>query len=128
MSGAVRACRLLPLAAGIMAFTQGAAVAQTLGQAPTTHLAWWRVAGSFGLCILLAVGGALALRARLGLPMKGLGHPQRRLRLLETIRLSHQIDLCLVACDGREFMVAATPHGATLLGAAPLPAGAAEPS
>ena len=120
------AFKVSPIAAGVFAFTQGAAFAQTLGQAPTVHVAWWRVAGSFLLCMMLAVGGALALRARLGLPMKVLGKPQRRLRLLETIRLSHQTDLCLVSCDGREFMVAATPHGAVLLGGAPPLAGASD--
>lgn len=111
--------RVLLLAAESFAMGAAPALAQTLGQAPTVHVAWWRVIGSFLLCIALAAGGAFALRARLGLPMKVIGASPRRMRLLETLRLSHQVDLCLVSCDGREIMIAASPRGAELLDTAP---------
>ena len=31
------------------------------------------------------------------------------------LRLSHQVDLCIVGCDGKELLIAATPHGAVLV-------------
>lgn len=105
----------MPIAAAVLAAGAAPALAQSLGQASTVHIEWWRVIASFMLCSALAVGGALALRARLGLPMKVIGASQRRMKLLETLRLSHQVDLCLVSCDGRELMIAASPHGAVLL-------------
>ena len=51
----------------------------------------------------------------------------RRLQLVETLRLSHQIDICLVSCDGAEFLVAASAQGATTINPAlaPPPAAAA---
>ncbi len=105
------------------------AVAQTLGQGGSPDVPWWRVAGALVLCLGLAVAGAVALRARLGggrlprglaglkLPV-GLNLPEggpRRLQLVETIRLSHQIDVCLIRCDDRHLLVAAGPQGVSVL-------------
>lgn len=39
----------------------------------------------------------------------------RRLRLVETLRLSHQLDVCLLECDGDRLLVAATPQGLIVL-------------
>jgi flagellar biogenesis protein FliO len=89
--------------------------AQTLGQGGGAEVSLWRVFGALIFCLALAAGAAFALRARLrgSLPsVKGAG---RRLRLVESLRLSHQVDLCLVEIDGKEIVVAATPHGANLL-------------
>ncbi|MEJ0027180.1 MAG: flagellar biosynthetic protein FliO [Rhizomicrobium sp.] len=43
------------------------------------------------------------------------GARSRRLTILESLRLSHQVDLCIVACDGREILVAAHTQGVQLL-------------
>ena len=92
------------------------AFAQTLGQAVSPEVPWWRVFGALLICVLLALGGAFALRSRLGLRMPIIvGNDQRRLRLLETVRLSHQVDVCLLRWDDRDLIVAATPQGAVLL-------------
>ncbi len=95
------------------------ACAQTLGQGGDDGISSWRVALVTLLCLALAVFAAFALKARLGggwLPaFFAVARPDRRMRLVETLRLSHQIDLCIVACDGREILVAASARGATLL-------------
>jgi hypothetical protein len=43
-----------------------------------------------------------------------LAKPQR-LKLLETIRLPNQTSLCILECDGRQFLISTSVHGATLL-------------
>jgi flagellar biogenesis protein FliO len=109
----LRLVRLLPLP--LLAALPEAALAQRIGQAAGTSIPWWRVVAALALCLALAVGAAYALKLRMrgATPMFGAG--PRRMQLVETLRLSHQVDLCLVRCDGRELMIAATPHGATLV-------------
>jgi flagellar biogenesis protein FliO len=93
----------------------GLAAAQKLGQAPDTDVAWWRVLLALGLCLALAVGAALVLRTR----MRGVARPApkagRQLQLVESMRLSHQVDVCLLACDGEQLLVATSPQGVVLL-------------
>lgn len=91
------------------------AFAQRLGQGTGTEVPIWRVLGALALCLALAVAAAYFLRRRMGgsLPLAmGRG---RRLQLIETLRLSHQVDICLVSCDGAQFLVAATQQGATTI-------------
>lgn len=107
-----------------------AAAAQTLGQGGSPDLPWWRVAGALALCLGLAFAGAFLLKARLGggalppalaklkWPVAILSLPDgapRRLQLVETVRLSHQIDVCLIRCDDKYLLVAAGPHGVSVL-------------
>ena len=100
---------------------------QTAHAAPLGHVgddgvAWWRVAAALIFCLLLAVGGAFALRARLG-GGGGAGRPTwlraaqttRRLELVETLRVKPQVDLLIVRCDGRELLLSASAHGAELI-------------
>jgi hypothetical protein len=86
--------------------------AQKLGGATgDDDIAPWRVILILALCLLLAVGGAFALRwkmQRSGAPLSFGQH--RRMLLIERVRLSHQVDLCLVRCDGREFMITTSPR------------------
>lgn len=87
------------------------AAAQKLGHGGGAEISVWRVAAALLLCLALAVGGAFALRYR----QRGEVFPQqraaRRLQVVETIRMRHQVDLALVRCDDREFLVATSPHG-----------------
>jgi len=99
-----------------------AAQAAPLGQVGDDGVAWWRVAAALIFCLLLAVGGAFALRARLG-GGGGAGRPTwlraaqttRRLELVETLRVKPQVDLLIVRCDGRELLLSASAHGAELI-------------
>jgi len=66
---------------------------------------------------VLALAGALALKARLGrgngLPRFAVGN--RRLRLEECLRINPQTEIAIVSCDGHEMLIAATPAGASVL-------------
>jgi len=121
------------ITAGLLA--AGPALAQTLGQGEPQPIAWWRIAAALLLCVLLAGVAAVALHLRMTgrLPsLKGgklnlpalrngsigrlFGAPaERRLRSVETIRVSPYADVCLFTCDGKTYLVAATPHGVTVI-------------
>ena len=107
------------------------ALAQQLGTSAATEVPWWRVVGALTICLLLAVAAAFSLKWKLAkgpspLPapawasrftesIKTLSGDARRLRLVETLRLSHQIDICLIRCEDREYVVAASPQGGYLI-------------
>jgi flagellar biogenesis protein FliO len=94
-----------------------AALAGQLGQAPDTDVPWWRIVGALVLCLGMAVGAAYVLRERLGgaAPKLRLLGGGRRMRLVEALRLSHQVDICLLQCDDEELMLAASAQGVTLI-------------
>lgn len=99
----------------------GPACAQTLGQAAGPDVSWWRVLAALLLCLALGVGGAYALRARMGVGtapqvLWRLGSaPAKRLRIIETVRVGQQVEVCLIACDGREHLIAVSPHAIEVL-------------
>lgn len=115
----------------VFAAVPSTVLAQILGgaQAPA-DIPFWRVTAALVISLGLGFAAALALRGRLrgGLPtvlakpapllgqvMKKWPQgaaPVRRLQLVETIRISHQVDVCLLRCDDAEFLLAATPQGA----------------
>lgn len=112
------------------------AAAQTLGQGGGTEVHWWRVVGAFIVCVALALGAAFALRRRLnlgaapslfgpsflGMAPKLFGTPPpRRLLLVESLRLTHQVDVCLVRCDGQDFLLAVSQAGVVSVAGGPLP-------
>jgi hypothetical protein len=94
----------------------GPAYAQ-LGGNPDDGISTWRVIASLLICLALAVAGAFALRARLG----GASWPilskpnSRRLRLEESLRVSPHVQLCIIACDDREMLIATSANGAHLI-------------
>jgi flagellar biogenesis protein FliO len=105
------------LGAACLVLIASPAAAQTIGQAGGgPEISIWRVLGALLFCLLLAAGAAFALRTRLKgtLPTLKTGSP-RRMRLIESLRLSHQTDLCIVEVDGEEIIVAASPHGPRFL-------------
>lgn len=115
------------LLTAILALAASPALAQTLGQGQSPDIPVWRVTSALILCVLLALGAAYVLRNRLGggplWPLPAQARKDRRLQLVETLRLSHQVDVCLFRCDDRDYLIAATPHGAVVLegGQAPAP-------
>ncbi len=110
------------------------AAAQTLGQAHEPEISLWRVVGALVFCCLLGAAGALALKYRMQgrpvrgkvLDMKNLGQvaaslglrarredgPPARLQVIETVRLSYQVEVSLLECDGVSVMLVTSPHGA----------------
>lgn len=99
------------------ALASAPALAQTLGQAPDDGVSFWRVAGALLLCIALGVGAIFALRMRGGRvsPLPALIRRERRLQLIEVLRLGQHVDLCLVSCDDRTLLLAASAHGIDVL-------------
>jgi flagellar biogenesis protein FliO len=106
-----RAARTLVVAT-ILCGQAGPVLAQKLGQGGGDEISIWRVLGSLVVCLGLAIGAAYALRTRFrgGVPPV-FGAQERRLKLVETVRLSHQADVCLMRCDEGDFIVASTPQG-----------------
>jgi len=98
------------LAAGVA----GPVGAQQLGGGQAADVSVVRVIAVFVLCVMLALAGAYALRfrmtGRLDLPTLAQG-AARKLVLVERLRLGPQHELCLVALEGREFMVSVSPAG-----------------
>ena len=93
-----------------------------LGQASEVAVPWGRVFGALVICLGLAVGAAFALKYRMGGTLPSMASSKRKLRLVESLRLSHQVDICLVACEERRFLIAASPHGAVVIAGGELPA------
>lgn len=106
--------------AGLLLWSLGlasAAGAQTLGHGQEDPVSLWRVAGVLVLCLCLAVAGAYALRARV-LPtaaLATLSRRDRKLQLLETLRLSQHVDLCLVRCGAKTMLVSTSVQGLQIL-------------
>lgn len=109
---ALRGLLLLGLSFALPAAAMAQRLAQGQGGA---EIGWWRVIGALALCLALAVGAAFALKSRFRVGTPAFSAGPRRLQLVETLRLSHQTDICLVHCDGREWMIADSPHGAPVI-------------
>lgn len=104
-------------------------LAQTLGQGAADDISIWRILAALALCLVLAVVGAFALKSRMagGQLIPFALKKDRRLKLVESLRLANQVDLCIVLCDGRELLVAASAHGVDLLKHLPLADGSIPP-
>jgi hypothetical protein len=103
---------------GMSALWASPALAQVIGKGGDDGISLWRVVAAFLFCCLLAACAAILLKKRFGGGASLLRLPfsqDRRLQLVESLRLSHQVDLCLVRCDGDELLVAASAAGVVLL-------------
>lgn len=122
---AVAAAPALCLAALVAA---GPAAAQRLGQGEGTDVPIWRVILALGFCLALGVAATFLLKRRYrGVRPRAFGR-ERRLQLIENLRLSHQVDLCIVSRDGHEYLIAAGPQGVTMVDGGPFTGpGAAAP-
>ncbi len=114
----MRAPILRVWSAGLVACS-APAMAQRLGQGPDLSVSLWRVAGALLLCALVAVAAILAVRRRGGvigpasLPaLFGLraGRLRNRIEVVESRRMSPHANVCLLRCDGREYLVLVSEH------------------
>lgn len=99
--------------------------AQQLGQGGGAEISYWRVFFALLFCLALAAGVIFAMRHRLrgGRPAiadrfrwsKWLDQGERQIELIETLRLSHQTDICLVTVRGEEMLIAVSAAGVVRL-------------
>lgn len=121
--------------ASLLAFA-ALASAQELGGGAATEIPWWRVVGSLVACLIVAALAAIALKAGLAggmtlspsskaggrwTPRTLFQRPDRRIKTIESARLSTNLEVCLFVVDDDEFLVAATPGGPLLLRQRPAP-------
>jgi flagellar protein FliO/FliZ len=111
-----RTVRLGPLA---FAFGAAPAAAQRLGQGAGTDVPIWRVLLALGFCLALGIAAIMLLRRRYRGARPLVFGRDRRLQLVENLRLSHQVDLCIVSRDGQEYLITASPHGVTIVDGGP---------
>lgn len=120
------------LAASFWATTAAPAFAATSASGADLSAAfWWRWGAALLLCLGLAGVGILLLRLKLQ-GKGGLGSvadaivkvsqqwpssraAPRRLRVVEALRVSPQLEICIITCDGVEHLLAATPSAVTPL-------------
>jgi hypothetical protein len=99
------------------------AQAQTLGGGSDFELPLLRLVLGLLLCVIVAIGAALMLKRFMhggAAPQIGkwsdlVRPPQRRVRVLETHRLSPHGDVCVLTCKGREYLIVLSPAGATVI-------------
>jgi flagellar biogenesis protein FliO len=105
------------------------AAAQRIGQGAGAEVSMWRVILALLFCLALGAAVVFLLRRRFrGARPLSFGR-EKRLQLVENMRLSHQVDLCIVSRDGHEYLIAASPHGVTVVDDGPfsVPVAPAEP-
>lgn len=105
-------------AAAIMVIFPATAWAQTLGQNTDDGISAGRVLAALTFCLLLGAGMVMAIR-KWGGSFKKFHVSQskiRRLNLRETLRVNAQVQICLVACDDKEMLIAVSPQGVQMLG------------
>lgn len=113
------ACRGAALLLGVILPVAGAN-AQQLGGGGAPDISLVRVFLALLVCLIVAVLAALLIRQRVkgggSLPLfTRLGSTSSRIRLIETRRVAPQSDVCLVECDGQEYLLLLSPAGASVL-------------
>ena len=102
---------------GLMFISLESVSGQQLGQGSEVDISPWRVLGALLLCVLLAAGAALVMRARMGVggakfwqrPVSG------RLKVLETRRIAPQAWVSLIVLDDQEYLVGLSNNGTVLI-------------
>jgi hypothetical protein len=102
------------------------AQAQTLGGGSDFELPILRLVLGLILCVIVAIVAVLMLKRfmhagaapRLGKWSDLVRTPQRRIKVLETHRLSPHGDICVFTCAGRQYLIVLSPAGATIIGEA----------
>ena len=113
------ACRAVTLLFGALLPVAGAN-AQQLGGGGAPDISLVRVFLALLVCLIVAVLAVWLLRQRIKgggtLPLfTRFGTTNARIRLIETRRVAPQSDVCLVECDGQEYLLLLSPAGASVL-------------
>jgi hypothetical protein len=105
-------------AAVLLLAMQSAAQAQTLsGGDPGPDVSLWRIIAALLLCVGLAIAAVFAMRRRFGAGggLVLFANRERRMHLVECIRPSPALGICLIRCDDKEYLVAVGPQGGSLI-------------
>lgn len=91
------------------------AAAQKLGQGDEVGISIARLIAALLVILVLAALALFFGRARLTRLRFWTGAQARRLTVLEVVRIAPGATLCLASLDDREFLLAVTPNGATVI-------------
>lgn len=100
-----------------------AASAGRLGGGSSPDISLIRILAALVLCALVAFAAVAIMKARSGQPLRfsidnwrsiTVAAP-RRVEIVETRRLSLHADVCLMRCDGQEYLLACGPGGVVVL-------------
>jgi hypothetical protein len=97
--------------------------AQDLGGGSDFELPILRLVLGLFLCVMVAIVAVLVLKRFMhagSIPRPGkwadlVRAPPRRIRVLETHRLSPHGDVCMFTCGGRQYLIVLSPAGATIV-------------
>lgn len=100
----------------------GPAFADRLGGGGDLGISLTRIVMALILCLMLAALAALLLKRNGGkidiAALRGLivrMPAARRIEVIETRRVSQHADVCLMRCDGREYLILSAAHQQTVL-------------
>lgn len=113
----------------VLAAASSPALARPLTGGAAPNISALRVVLALILCLAAAFAVILLLRKRLGTSMpagpdggfSALLRQDRRIAVLEARRLSAHADICLVRCDGTEYLLLCGPAGTEVLSRTPTP-------
>jgi len=91
------------------------AVGQQLGGGDDVEVSLWRVIAGVAVVLIFGVAALVFGKARVDALRLWTPAASRRVRVIETVRISPQSSLCLAAFDGREYLIALTPGSATVV-------------
>jgi flagellar biogenesis protein FliO len=94
--------------------------AQQLGHGSEVDVSGWRVLAGLGFILILVVGVFLVARVRPIHLTLWRSVSARRLKVIETTRLSPQATLCLASCDGKEYLIALTSGSVSVIDTPPM--------
>jgi len=98
------------------------AAAQHLGGGGTLDVSLTRIVTALILCLMVAAFAVLLLKRSGGkIDLAAIRRTfvslptQRRIEIVETRRASQYADICLLRCDGREYLILCAPQQQTVL-------------
>ncbi len=94
--------------AGLTLLAAGAAAAPRLAGGGALDISLTRIVAALVLCLLAAMLAAILMKrggGRIDLSRLRQGVGERRIAVIESRRISPHADLCLLRCDGDEYLI-----------------------